>query len=152
MSVEHLLRGRSRVGYGPMINRRLRHDSDGAFRYPLPEGDVLSISVGFDLGLGLDIEYLQCPTSCARSIVSSQSPAVNRCSARARNIHLRAKIFWCGCIIAESALIGLRRTLLASLRSIITTWFCSPTFSRTHMKWSDSRVSVCHQPGVNQQL
>jgi hypothetical protein len=41
--------------------------------------------------------------------------------------------------------IGLRRTLLASFRSIMTTWFCSLTFSRTQMKWSDSRVSVCHQ-------
>lgn len=40
---------------------------------------------------------------------------------------------------------GLRRTLLASFRSIMTTWFCSLTFSRTQMKWSDSRVSVCHQ-------
>ena len=73
MPVEHLLRWRSCVGYGPMINRGLRHDSDGAFRYPLPEGDVLSISVGFDLGLGLDIEYLQCPTGCARSTISSES-------------------------------------------------------------------------------
>jgi hypothetical protein len=24
----------------------------------------------------------------------------------------------------------------------MTTWFCSPTFSRTHMKWSDSRVKL----------
>ena len=77
MPVEHLLRGRSRVGYGPVINRGLRHDSDGIFRYPFPEGDVLSISVGFDLGLGLDIEYLQCPTGCARSTVSL-SPAVKK--------------------------------------------------------------------------
>lgn len=48
-------------------------------------------------------------------------------------------------MIAESAVIGLRRTLLASFRSIMTTWFCSLTFSRTQMKWSDSRVSVCRQ-------
>jgi len=27
----------------------------------------------------------------------------------------------------------------------MTTWFCSLTFSRTQMKWSDSRVNVCRQ-------
>ena len=58
MPVEHLLRGRSRVGYGPVIDRGFRHDSDGVVRYPLPEGDVLGISVRLDLGLGLDVEYL----------------------------------------------------------------------------------------------
>ena len=46
-------------------------------------------------------------------------------------------------MIAESAVIGRRNTLFASARSMMTTWFCSLTFSRTQMKWSDSRVSVC---------
>ena len=58
MPIEHLLRGRSRVGYGPVVDSGFGHDSDGVFRYPPPEGDVLSISVRLDLGLGLDIEYL----------------------------------------------------------------------------------------------
>ena len=53
-----------------------------------------------------------------------------------------ARIFWCGCMMALSAVIGRRRTLLASARSTITTWFCSPTFSRMQMKWSDSSVNV----------
>jgi hypothetical protein len=74
---------------------------------------------------------------------------IRRRGVSAQHAHLRAKIFCRGCIIAESAVIGLRRTLLASFRSIMTTWFCSPTFSRTQMKWSDSRVSVCHQVSTN---
>ena len=45
--------------------------------------------------------------------------------------------------MAASAVIGLRRTLLASARSTITTWLASLTFSRTQMKWSDSNVKVC---------
>src|ERR1700729_2904890 len=35
-----------------------------------------------------------------------------------------ANIFRLGCMIALSAVIGLRRTLLASARSMMTTWFC----------------------------
>jgi len=54
-----------------------------------------------------------------------------------------ARIFWDGCIMAESAEIGRRRRLLASVRSIMTTWSRSLTFSRTQMKWSDSSVRVC---------
>ena len=44
--------------------------------------------------------------------------------------------------MAESAVIGLRSTLLASARSTMTTWFWSLTFSRTQIKWSDSKVKV----------
>lgn len=44
--------------------------------------------------------------------------------------------------MAESAVIGLLRTLLASARSTMTTWLASLTFSRTQMKWSDSNVRV----------
>ena len=58
MPIENLLRGRSRVGYGPVIDRGFGHDSDGVFRYPLPEGDVLGIGMRLDLGFGLNIEYL----------------------------------------------------------------------------------------------
>lgn len=75
MPIEHLLRGRSRVGYGPVIDRGFRHQSDGAFRYPLPEGDVFSISMRLDLGLGLDVEYLQRPTGCTRNNISLLGPA-----------------------------------------------------------------------------
>ena len=60
--------------------------------------------------------------------------------------HFRASIFWFGCIMAESAVIGLRITLLASARSTMTTWLASLTFSRTQMKWSDSSVNVCVVP------
>lgn len=58
------------------------------------------------------------------------------------NAPLSARIFLWGCMIAESAPMGLRMTLFASAKSIMTTWFCSLTFSRTQMKWSDSRVKV----------
>jgi hypothetical protein len=44
--------------------------------------------------------------------------------------------------MAESAVMGRRRTLLPSPRSMMTTWFCSLTFSRTQMKRSDSNVNV----------
>lgn len=70
MPIEHLLWGRGRVGHGPVIDSSFRHDSDRAVRYPLPEGDVLSISVRLDLRLGLDVEYLQCPTGCTRNAIS----------------------------------------------------------------------------------
>lgn len=45
-------------------------------------------------------------------------------------------------MIAESAVMGLRITLVGSVRSIITTRFCSPVVSRTQMKRSDSSVRV----------
>ena len=70
MPIENLLRGRRRVGHGPMVDRSFRHDSDGGVRYPLPEGDVLGISVGLDLCLGLDVEYLQGPTGCTGGVIS----------------------------------------------------------------------------------
>jgi hypothetical protein len=78
MSIKHLLWRRRRVGRGPVIDSSFRHYSDGAIRYPLPEGDVLGISVGLDLGLGLNVEYLQCPTGCARNAVSITSRSHKR--------------------------------------------------------------------------
>lgn len=47
-----------------------------------------------------------------------------------------------GFMMALSAEIGLRMGVLGSARSIITTWACSPTFSRTQMNLSDSMVKV----------
>ena len=58
MPIEHLLRGRCRVGHGPVEDSSLRHNSNNVVRYPFPKDDVFSISVGLDLGLGLDVEYL----------------------------------------------------------------------------------------------
>jgi len=54
----------------------------------------------------------------------------------------RAIILAVGCMMAESAVMGLRVGLLGSDISMITTWFCSPTFSRTQMNLSDSMVRV----------
>jgi len=58
MPIEHLLRGRRRVGHRPVEDSGLRHNSDDGVRYPLPKDDVFGISMGLDLGLGLDVEYL----------------------------------------------------------------------------------------------
>lgn len=89
-------------------------------------------------------------TFCLVSMLNicSVRPATRVASAPPPQNHLRhvpfsASIFLSGCIIAESAVMGLRSTLLASARSMMTTWFCSLTFSRTQMKWSDSNVKLC---------
>lgn len=70
MSFEHFLRGGRCVGSGPVKDGSFCHYSDGAVRYPLPEDNVLSIRVGLNLRLSLDIEYLQCPTGCTRNAIS----------------------------------------------------------------------------------
>ena len=86
MSIEHFLRGRRGVGSGPVEDGGLCHYSYGAVRYPLPKGDVLSIRMGLDFSLGLDVEYLQCPTGWTRNAISSRSRSHGR-SKRERGIH-----------------------------------------------------------------
>jgi hypothetical protein len=49
-----------------------------------------------------------------------------------------------GFMMAESAVMGRRTMLEMSLRSMMTTWFWSPTFSRTQMNLSDSIVRVAN--------
>ena len=87
-------------------------------------------------------ESLTCDlTFCFASIsnIWSVRPAAQRYQhtrdpwRRERRLPFSARIFLCGCMTAESAVIGLRSTWLASDKSIMTTWFCSLTFSRTHM-------------------
>ena len=70
MSVKHLLWRRRRVCRGPVIDGSFCHYPDGITRYPLPEGNVLSIRVRLNLGLGLNVEYLECPTGCTHNAVS----------------------------------------------------------------------------------
>ena len=70
MSIKHFLRRRCCVGRGPVIDGSFRHYSDGGVRYPLPEGNVLSIRMRLHFILSLDVEYLQCPTGCKRNAVS----------------------------------------------------------------------------------
>ena len=53
----------------------------------------------------------------------------------------KAMTLLAGFMMAESAEMGLRMGLVGSERSMMTTWFVSPTFSRTHMNLSDSIVS-----------
>jgi hypothetical protein len=59
-----------------------------------------------------------------------------------QTVPLRAMTLLAGCMMAESAVMGLRITLEGSVRSIMTTRFCSPVVSRTQMKRSDSSVRV----------
>lgn len=47
-----------------------------------------------------------------------------------------------GFMMALSAEMGLRMGVLGSAMSMITTWVCSPTFSRMQMNLSDSMVKV----------
>lgn len=55
---------------------------------------------------------------------------------------LRAMTLLAGFMMALSAEMGLRMGVLGSLMSMITTWACSPTFSRMQMNLSDSIVRV----------
>src|ERR1700730_10653570 len=139
MSVEHFLRRRRCVSDGPMIDRSFGDQANGRVRDPFPENDVFSTSVGFNFLLRLQIENLQCPRCCE---AGSEVELVWKRKASAKRPPLSASIFCLGCIIAESAVMCRRRTLLALARSMMTTWFCSPTVSRTHIKWSDSNVKV----------
>ena len=76
--VEYLLGRGGRVGGGPVVDGRFCHDSDGVVRYPLPEDNLLRVGVRFNLGLCLDVEYLQRPTGCTRNVVSQQSRSYDR--------------------------------------------------------------------------
>lgn len=58
------------------------------------------------------------------------------------HLPLSAMTFDFGFIMAESAEIGLLVGLLASAKSMMTTWAVSPTFSRTQINLSDSIVRV----------
>lgn len=54
----------------------------------------------------------------------------------------RAMTLLAGFMMALSAEMGLRMGVLGSAMSMITTWVCSPTFSRMQMNLSDSMVKV----------
>ena len=62
--------------------------------------------------------------------------------AKFNHLPLRAMTLEAGFMMAESAEIGLLMGLVGSDRSMITTWFVSPTFSRTQMNLSDSMVRL----------
>lgn len=98
-----------------MIHGGLSDHPYGRLGYPFPEHDVLVVGMRFDLLFGLNIENLQRSAGCEGSRQRYGT------TQRVRDTPFNARIFWEGCIIAESALIGLRRTLFASARSIMTT-------------------------------
>ena len=62
--------------------------------------------------------------------------------AKFNHLPLRAMTLEAGFMMAESAEIGLLMGLVGSDRSMMTTWFVSPTFSRTQMNLSDSMVRL----------
>ena len=97
-----------------MIHGGLSDHSYGCLGHPFPVHDVLVVGMRLDFLLSLDIENLQRPASCEGS-------RQRRATRRVRDTPFSARIFLEGCMMAESALIGLRRTLFASARSIMTT-------------------------------
>lgn len=82
--------------------------------------------MGFDFRLQFEIEDLELSTSY---------------QVRKICLPFNAMIFATGFMIAESAVMGRRCKACGLFKSIITTWFCSPTFSRTQMYLSDSIVN-----------
>ena len=81
-------------------------------------------------------------TPAAGVALRNADVSLEACDLRKRHVHFSAGILSLGCIMADLAMMGRLSTLLASARSMMTTWFCSLTFSRTQMKWSDSSVNV----------
>ncbi len=67
MAVKYLLRRRSLVCYRPVVDCRVGDDTNSGVVYPCPVDDVFGAHVGFDLLLGLDVEYLECATGCVRT-------------------------------------------------------------------------------------
>jgi hypothetical protein len=128
-------------------------ESNSVLVDPFPKDDIFCRDVRLDFLFRLDVEDLQLslrwtrlkfrPKGERKERRRETSTTVRERKLKLQDVHFKAIIFLLGCMIAESAVIGRRITLLASARSIITTWFCSPTFSRTQMKWSDSSVKVC---------
>jgi hypothetical protein len=137
MTFENFLRRRRGVRDCPTVYGCLGDYSDNSVRDPLPKRYILVVGMRFDFLFCVDIENLKRPTGYGRIQISGEWSEKGRV-----NLPLSARIFARGLTIALSAVIGLRKTLLASARSMMTTWFCSPTFSLTQMKWSDSRVNV----------
>ena len=115
MSVKNLLRGGGGIRYAPMIYRGIRNEAYRRFGNPLPEDDVFVVLVGLDFLSRVDVKNLKCPISCWRFWLWLDS------ENSYQHLPFSARIFWLGCMMTESALIGLRKTLLALDRSIMTT-------------------------------
>ena len=64
------------------------------------------------------------------------------CARLEIRLPVRAMTLEAGFMMAESADIGRLMGLVASARSMMTTWLVSPTFSRTQMYLSDSMVRL----------
>lgn len=63
MTIKHF----GRLGiplHAPVVDRRVRHQSYGVHRYPLPEQNLLCRGVSLHLTLHLYVEDLQCFGSC----------------------------------------------------------------------------------------
>lgn len=130
----------------PVVDGGVGDDAEGGVGDPGPEDDVAVHEVRLDLLLELNVEDLELALGCSTRAKSGQllSPPLSlsvRLNPR-KCIPLRAMTFSSGCMMADSAEIGRRMTLLASLRSMMTTCFTPLTSSRTQMNLSDSSVRV----------
>ncbi len=101
-----------------MIDGALRDKTNDGGGDPLPERDVFVHLVRFDFCLGIHVEDLQLPLRYRPGGTSAQSDGTGPAT---RLSPLSAMILSLRCMIAESAAIGLRMTLLASARSTMTT-------------------------------
>lgn len=119
MTVKYLLGSGSRVGDGPMVNGRLGNHSNSRVGDPFPEYDILITDMRLHFLFRLNVEDLECSASYVE-ISATLSRRDTTCYEETSR-PLRAKIFCLGFIMALSAVIGRRKMLLASERSIITT-------------------------------
>ena len=109
----------------PMIHRCFCDHADGGVRYPLPSDthfqNMMSSLLPCDLIFCLVSMLKICKERAANDNINNASHEnMAQC-----DIPLRTRTFCLGCMIAESADIGCRSTLLASVRSMMTTWACS---------------------------
>ena len=94
------------------------------------------------------LKICSCRWAAGRSLhqLAARDPSglVDRFGAASGDSPRRAMTFSSRCMMADSAEMGLRMTLLASERSIITTCLVPLTSSRTQMNFSLSMVKVAN--------
>lgn len=127
------------MGWYSLVDGSVSDDTESGGRDPLPKDDVLVHQVRLDLLLEVDVEDLQLTSGC----IAERSVLEHSCRILL-NVPRRAMTFSSRCMMADSAEMGRRMTLLASARSMMTTCLAPFTSSRTQMYRSDSRVRVAN--------
>ena len=146
MTVEDFLR-RAIAFHAPMIDGAFGDQGDQVQGNPFPKDDVFRHNVGLHFAFHFDVKDLQCLLSYKQKKEKSLRFKVQEITEVWRACVLgllpfKAMTLEAGFMMAESAEMGLRIGLVGSDMSMITTWFVSPTFSRTQMYLSDSMVRL----------